>query len=223
MPFICQRRSDIPDGVLQVLDIRPNTSQRSLIYEPPGQTKYVNRAVTDTVATSGAGPIQTVAEARGLAAYLMDRVENTDTGAALTAAQANGIAAAIQARVDAAESLTLANINTLINDAAGVAGSDLDGTLGDSTGSVMDVLRICAGGEYVLPAGSVVEDGGNDFVAEVAGSFTEGQYRETYQTGSLRISLGEGALSRLAGADFEYKESTGAAVVVYDNDGTLLP
>lgn len=223
MPFICQRRTDIPDGVLQVLDLRPNTSQRNLIYEPPGQTKYVNRAVTDTVVTSGAGPIVTVAAYEGLAAYLIDRVENTGGGGspALTAAEANSIAAAIQARCDAGQTLQLADINTLINAPAGVSGSDLDGTLGNSTGSVADILRILAGAEYVVPAGSQVETGANAFDATVRGAFTAGQYRETYQTGALEISIGEGHLSELIDSGWEYLGTAGAALVVYDDDGTI--
>lgn len=223
MPFICQRRTDIPDGVLQVLDLRPNTSQRNLIYEPPGQTKYVNRCASDAVATSGAGPITTVAEYKGLAAYLIDRVENSGAGGdpALTAAEANSIAAAIQARCDAGSTLELADINTLINAPAGVSGSDLDGTLGNSTGTVADILRILAGGEYVVPAGTQVEDGANAFDATVSGAFTSGQYRETYSTGSLAISFGEGALSELTAGTFEYLGTAGAALVVYADDGTL--
>lgn len=223
MPFIAQRRTDIPDGVLQVLDLRPNTSQRNLIYEPPGQTKYVNRAVTDTVATTGAGPITTSAEYKGLAAYLIDRVENSGAGGdpALTADEANDIAAALQLRVDNGQSLELSDINAAINTPAGVSGSDLDGQLGNSTGTVEDVLRILAGGEYVVPAGTQVETAGNAFDATIAGAFTTGQYRETYSTGSLAISFGEGALSELTAATFEYLGTAGAAVVVYNDDGTL--
>lgn len=220
MPYICVIRDDIPEGTLQILDLKPYTTQTGYAQEPVGQSKYVNRVVNDTVATSGANPVTTAAEYKGLAAYLLDRVENTSTGAALTAAQANGIAEAIIARMDDGGSLTLSDINALINAEQGVSGSDLDGTLGNSTGSVRDVLKILAGGEYVLPAGVVLESGGA-FNATISGSFTAGQYRETYNTGSLRISWNEGALATCRSSSFSYKGVSGAAVVVYDDDGSL--
>jgi hypothetical protein len=220
MPFICQIRTDIPEGTLQVLDLRPNTSQRSLIYEPPGQTKYLRRLQNDTVATSGAGPIVTVAAYKGLAAYLIDNVEDTDNAnAALTAAFANAIAAAIIAALDAGGPVTIAVVNAAIQASTGGTAT-LTG--GDSTATLEGVLKILAGAEYVLPAGSQVEDGANDFDATVSGSFTGGQYRATYSHGALNISLGEGDLSVLTDATFDYAGTAGAACVVLDDDGTVL-
>ena len=74
MPFICLARTDIQDGVLQILDLQPNTSQANDSVDPPGQTKYVNETQNDVVATTGAGPITTNAQYDGLAAYLIDNV-----------------------------------------------------------------------------------------------------------------------------------------------------
>lgn len=219
MPHICLIRSDIPDGILQVLDLLPNSSQYSLIYDPPPQTKYVNRATNDTVVTTGAGPITTNADYRGLAAYLIDNVENTGSaGEALTATEANTIAAALIARMDSGLPLAEADINSVIQ--ATAAGSGIG--IGDSTATVEGVLRVLAGAEYLLPVGSTVEDGSNDFVDTPAGAFTEGVFRQTFETGALTISLGEGELSEFSDSSFVYAESAGAAVAVYADDGTLL-
>jgi len=80
MPYICLARTDIPDGTVQILDLMPNTSQRSLIYEPPGQTRYINRAVNETPQATPTGTVQ--ADFNGLSAYLADRVEPGGTGIA---------------------------------------------------------------------------------------------------------------------------------------------
>lgn len=74
MPYIVMKRSDIPNGTLQVLDLDPNESQRNLVTDPPGQTKYVNAVQNDTVVTSGTAPIVMHREARGLAAWLITNV-----------------------------------------------------------------------------------------------------------------------------------------------------
>ncbi len=220
MPFICQIRTDIPEGTLQVLDLRPNTSQRSLIYEPPPQTKYLRRVQNDTVATSGSGPIVTLGAAKGLAAYLIDNVEDTDNGdTALTAARANAIAASLISTLDGGGAVTAAVVDAAIQ---AETGGTATLTGGDSTATLADVLKVLAGAEYVLPAGSQVEDGSNDFDATASGAFTDGQYRATYSHGALNISLGEGDLSVLTDSSFEYAGVTGAACVVLDDDGSLL-
>lgn len=81
MPFIVLKRSDIPPGTLQVLDLQPNESQRNLIYDPPGQTKYVNPVENDQVVVEVIGAIgQLHRSYRGLAAWFITNV-NDGTGA----------------------------------------------------------------------------------------------------------------------------------------------
>jgi len=213
MPFICKIRTDIADGVLQILDLTPNSSQRNLIYEPAGQTKYVGRVVSGTVALNGTAVAKTVS---GLAAYLLDNVIDGVSGVTITPAVANDGAAGLIAILDAGGVLDLAAINADLI-ATGGAGAATDITAGGSTGTVAGVLQVLAGGQYTLPAGSVV--GGLAAGAEL-GSF--GAVRHTYESGSLNISLGEGHLSEFADANYSYKGVTGAAVVVYADDGTLL-
>ena len=81
MPYIIMKRNDIPDGTLQVLDMEPNVSQRNLVVDPPGQTKYVNAVENETVVLTGAGPVVMHREASGLAAWFVTNV-NDGSGAA---------------------------------------------------------------------------------------------------------------------------------------------
>jgi hypothetical protein len=159
---------------LQILDLVPNTSLRNGALDGPGQTGYTPWTnLNDVVTLIGVGPIVTSGVSYGLRAYLVDRVENSGAAGdpALTAAQLATIATAILTRVEGGLPLTLTDINTAINLAAGVSGSDLNGTLGNSTGSVEDVLRILAGEVYRLPTASQVEDGANAFDATIRGAF----------------------------------------------------
>ena len=172
--YICLARNDLGDSNLQILDLAPNSSQRNLIYDGQGETGYVTHYFqNDVVTLAGAGPITSQAAiTQGLQAYLVDNVENTGGGGiALTSAELVTITAAIMVRVAGALPLALANINTAINTPAGVNGSDLNGVLGNSVGTVEQVLRILSGEVYELPASSAVEDGGNNFVAAAAGAF----------------------------------------------------
>lgn len=224
--FICMRRSDVPNGTLQVLDLVPRSDTRVFPYTArDGQTKYVRRGTNSTVVTSGAGPIVTVGTLTGLGAYLIDNVESGGLGAgvlALTATQANTIATALQARVDAGSSMTLADVNATIQ--ATVADTELTSAGGSlSTGSLEELLRICAGAPYTVPAGSEVETVGN-VKSTVKGSFGT-DYRETYETGAFTLSLVEGHLERMRNAAFEVGAglAAGAAVVCYDASGNVLP
>lgn len=213
MPYIAMIRSDIPNGTLQVLDLYPNTSLRNSIYDPQGQTKYVNRVVNDTVAALSANA--TVATYTGLAAYLLDHVQDNVTNITITVTVANAAALAFIAQMDASSAL---DVNAALV-VAGGAGAGTTLTSSGGTGTITDVLKILAGGEYVLPSGSVV---GGLAAAAGLGSFTTGQYRNTYDSFALNISIGEGQLAGYMSAGFEYGGTTGAAIVVYDDTGALM-
>lgn len=82
MPFIVLKRDDIPRATLQVLDLKPNTSQRNQIIDPPGQTKYVNPVLNERVAvrgTLGADPVISHVASRGLSAWFLAAI-NDGTG-----------------------------------------------------------------------------------------------------------------------------------------------
>lgn len=175
--YIVLARNDLDDSLLQVLDLKPNAtpSKGSRIYDgaPQGgyQTFFYADGVNGDVVTAGAGPITIDGDVYGLSAYLIDHVENTGSaGEALTAAEANNIRDAILGEVALGNALTLADINALIVAEIG-AGNDLDGTLGNSTGSVEEVLRILAGERYKMPDATQVEDGGKLFTQAVGGFF----------------------------------------------------
>jgi len=214
MPFICKIRTDIPATVLQVLDLLPNSSQRNLIYDPLGQTKYIERATNDTVVVAAN---VTQAAYDGVAAWLIDAIEDSGDGGALTATEANTIAAALIARLDLGLDMDTASVNAVIQ--ATVAASGIG--LGASVGTLLELLQILAGGEYVVPAGTSADPGAGNYKGSAAGAFTTGQYLQTRQSGALDISLGDGHLAEFTAATYEYLSVTGAALVVLNDDGTV--
>ena len=107
--------------------------------------------------------------------------------------------------------------------AATAANTELTSAGGSaSTGVLTDLLKILAGGEFVLPAGSVTETPTGTFDPTAKGSFTTGQYRNTYDGFALSASLGEGALSQFVASTYEYGGTTGAALVVYSDLGAVM-
>jgi hypothetical protein len=120
MPYIILKRDDIPAGILQILDLDPNTSQRNLTIDPPGQTKYVNPVQNDTVVTfqpgGGGTPISTFREVNGLAGWF---ITNVDDG---TGAAATGNITIAAGNVAAGNSVTI--------DASAIGGPNLTFTFG---------------------------------------------------------------------------------------------
>lgn len=222
--YLIMRRQDVPDGVLQVLDLWPNTSSKNYIYPPGlGQTKYINNIPRDAV-TGGvttADPVTATRDLTGLAAYLID---NVDTGAGaggapLTGPEADAAATSLATRVLNGLALEIADVNAVL--AAQVAGSSLDG--GGSTGSLVDLLAVMAGRPYLVPAGAEIGDGGGVF-AGPAGEFPEdAAYKPIYDTGYFKVSLASGNLSLMTGPDFVYTDPNlpFPGVSVYAADGTI--
>lgn len=224
MPYIIMRRTDIPNGVLQVDDLKPNDSQRNYTLDPPGQSGYVRDIPTsDTVVTTGAGPILMLRDACGLAAYLIDNVEDS-SGTALTAAVANASAADMIAKAQSGTALTLAEVNlslTANGVADATAGTGL--TAGTSTGVLTELLSIMSGAKYQLPAGSEVEDAGNLFNPTRLGFFaTTPGVKNILATGAFNVSNGAGDLFNYKRADFEYNNVLGPAILVLADNGVVL-
>lgn len=221
MPYICLARTDIPDGQVQILDLKPNSSQRSLIYDGDGQTRYVNRAQNAIVRFNAVGVTNGVVD--GLTAYLVDRVE--PAGGSWTPANQAAVSAGILARLDAGQSMTLAWVNAIIQVTFGA--SDLDGAGSASTGVLTELLSILAGRGYRLGTGFTKGPGGV-WDATQRGSFTtpvlvfdtvmsHGEWRpvniggdteqrevkgirHTIETGDYLISLATGDLSEFNAA-----------------------
>jgi hypothetical protein len=166
MPYICLARTDIPDGQVQILDLKPNSSQRSLIYEPEGQTRYVNRVENAGLVFTATGA--THGNTDGLSAYLVDRVE--PAGGSWTPANQATVSAGLLNRLDAGLALALADVNTVIQVTFG--GSDLDGAGSNSTGVLTELLSILSGRGYRLGAGFIKGPGGV-WDATQRGAFTE--------------------------------------------------
>lgn len=223
MPFICERRTDIPNGVLQVSDLWPNKSKTWGGGNPVAQgPRYLRQPVSETVVTTANADQRTITnEVSGLAAYLIANIENQAGGTpALTATEANTIAAALLTRMRTGAAMAEANVNTVI--AATVAASGFG--VGNSTGGIMELLSILSGREYTLPAGYEVQDAGAAFVPMVNNDtyFNEDTYTYLLGTDSVLISANAGVLSKLSSATFSYGGTTGAAVVVYDDTGAVF-
>lgn len=77
MPRIVLKRDDLPEGLLQIEDLKPNTSQRNIPYQPVGQSGYGQLPDTNSVSLTGAGPITVVDEVTGLQAYLIANIPTT--------------------------------------------------------------------------------------------------------------------------------------------------
>lgn len=226
--YVCLKRTDIPQGTLQLLDLWPQESQRAGVYTPPGQTKYLRIYQNESVTVHADGGLNRYVSSttKGLAAYLIDTVEAGGIGAgidAFTATQANDAAAAIIAISTAGTILRLQEVDAALNGI--VAQSELTTSGGSlSIGSLSEVLRILSGDEYVVPGGSMIATGvgGGTFVPTKAGAFTTGVYRQLYTTSSFVLSNAVGQLSKLKAATFEYDGTTGSAVAVYSETGTVL-
>lgn len=220
--FVCMRRADIPCGTLQVLDLEPNESLRNLVYTTPGQTKYLRQPQSDTVVTHAAGAdIVTNAEYRGVAAYLIDHVvasgvaPGIGTGA-MTAANANTAATNLITRMRNGLAMAVSDVNTVLS--AVVANTGL--ATGGSSGTILGLLAVLSGAEYVVPAGTAVQTGANKNAA--SGAFDATTYRQLYNTSSFILSNAVGRLATMKLATFDYDGTAAAAVVCYSLAGALL-
>jgi hypothetical protein len=222
MPYIIMRRTDIPNGVLQVDDLKPNDSQRNYTLDPPGQSGYVRDIPTEVpVLTTGAGPILTVRDSCGLGSYFVDNVEDFPAGTGLTAAVGNAAAVLVIGRAEGGLSLTLADVNAALIAAGAGATTDLEGNA--STGLLTEVLSILSGAKYQLPAGSEVALAAAAFNPARQGFFaTLPGVKNILATGAFNVSNGAGDLFNYKRADFEYNGVIGPALTVLADNGAVL-
>lgn len=219
-------RQDLEGVGLQIVDLKPNSSQFVPAYEPAPQSGYISFCPqNDTIAYTVAGGVDTMTAAyKGLAAYLADNVEDEDnSNIVLTPARANAIAVAIIAAAKAGTALTAAAINALIQAATGGAVSTLTG----NTGTVLDVMRILAGEVYLVPAGAAISgagSGGHAWAGTVRGSFiasgTSGYrgIRSMHATSALSLSVAAGNLSKVMSSSFLFNNPS----ETYGGSGTAL-
>jgi len=236
--YIALNRNDLPDNLLQFVDVTPNTSQMrgNHTHGPSGagQTGYITYTPQNVLpVTAGAGPFTMDGDTMGLAAYIFGNVEDVFGGNITPVpADALAIADAILARSMGGLALALADINTLIVATLG-AGADLDGAGAGSasTGSVDDVLRVLSGEVYQIDDGTTVAGIGGAFVGGV-GAFvatTHAHYRPRryyFESGSLAVSVLTGQLSKLDVATYSWlnpSNTYGAAGTALFTDRTHIP
>jgi hypothetical protein len=219
----------------------------------PDTTAVTALAAGDPDGTGGNDHNVTAATEYGLAAYLRDRV-NVNPGTLDRAATPTEALDSAEAIVDAyigGGALTLTAINVILNANMAGADNDLEGTAGDSFGTVEDVLRILSGEVYCVPANTVLEltagpvfrslaertaaIGANtanyfaqgSFIEYTAGDSTFRGVRRMYVTGALQISLGEGILSHLTDPTFVldnplFTYGAGGTAQLLDAAGTVI-
>jgi len=226
--FLIMRRTDIPSGTLQVVDLWPNTSSRNQIYTPgPGQTGYIHNIPQPLIAAgvTAGPPLVAAVDLTGVAAYLIGNIDTTGvaTSAVFSGTEADTAAAALVVIAQAGTILDLAAVNVVL--AAVVGGTSLTG--GGSTGVLSELLSVLAGNQYVIPAGAAISDCAGDFDGG-AGAFVQGTYTPLYDIGRFKVSNLNGNISLLKSANFTYDNvlgvpTTGSAVGVYDETGTVFP
>jgi len=107
-------------------------------------------------------------------------------------------------------------------------GVDVSLTGGDSTATVLDVLRILSGVTYTVPAGTIVQVVVSTFNPQAdpeafnTAGFGDGVKDILDSDGAFYISLAEGQLAGFTSSAFTYLGVTGSALVVYDNEGLVL-
>ena len=74
MPYICLAQ-DLDDGIVQILDLDPDSSQRHPVMDPAGATRYVNRPDTHISSVQIDTGVLTEDSLGGVGAYLLDLVE----------------------------------------------------------------------------------------------------------------------------------------------------
>lgn len=220
--FLIMQRTDIPDGVLQVVDLWPNTSSKNYIYPPGlGQTGYIHN-IPDAAADGsvGAGPTFTVtADVTGVSAYLLAVIDTGAGagGAPFTGAEADAATAGLVAIANAGTVLDAAAVDAVL--AGVVGGTSLAG--GGSLGTLSELLSVMAGNVWRIPAGEDLAVGGVKVAAQV-GNFEAGVYTQLYDIGQFLVSNLNGNVSLLKDPSFFYDNTAGAAITVYSATGTIL-
>ena len=218
--YIYRLRTDI-DGVAQITDLLPNTSRRAFSYQKNPQSGYLPAATDNNQVEFLANP--TASAVTGLAAYILDVTNDEVTGFQIAAATADLCAADLIALGDAGSAIDETAINNIFVTTRGMGAGTLpypssSGAGAASVGTFAGLMQAICGAVYTLPAGSTVDPG----AATVQEGSFNGTFRQLYQTGAFNISLGEGDLATYSAATFSYESATGAALVVYGDDGTAL-
>jgi len=201
MPYICLTRSDIPDGTLQILDLLPNASLRHPGYDPPAQTRYINRVQNEALALVNG---VSYGVKNGLAAYILDRVEpgGLQFGSAEVDLDAPG--AVLAGDIIAIGGVPFTATDGLYDPALQEFYSDVGGGSDETVmaNSLIDAvndpasqaLLLAAGGTCTASAGGSLGAGEVTLTADTAGA--TGALTLTESTAGARIDISEDHLSR---------------------------
>lgn len=208
---------------VQITDLFPHKTQSSAVLTPNFQgPQYLyahSRSLTEAVAVAANADndIETSAEYSGLAAYILATIESA-AGASLLVVTAGGIATDIIARMRAGQSLTETDINTIIDDLEPGAGL----AVGDSFGSVLEILQIVSGYKvFTLPAGTIVEVAAGDFNDAVLAVAVDAGFSDPTDASSLFTKFYDSFYLSARSGQLK-KAQTANLVVCYADDGSLI-
>ena len=214
MPYICMSRSDVPNGTVQVLDLFPNSSQRNLIYDGAGQTRYINRANTSACTNSG-GAIYGATlgqDAIGLGAYLADTLDSDGAGTQLTTAQIASAVEDVMGLVDNAQAVTAVSI---INSIQGATYSGVVYAAGATVAanfSLENLLKVLAGAHYKIAKGTTLvhdsSQGAFIFHTKKTNLSSAETVTKSYDGDEFQVSLNDGHIAGLATATKLYGRSS---------------
>jgi hypothetical protein len=188
----------------------------------------------------GAANANVTSEANyGLAAYLRERVHVNPGGAntSMTNAEADAIVTAILARVNSGLSLTLANVNVILNANLGGADNFLDGTTAaalaassTSFGTLREVLKILEGHVYKTPINTIIEDNVAVWQGKAARDvlIAAATVPATWSSQGAFVAVGDddpaylGMVNRADTTAFRASASGGALRKLHDDNFTLL-
>lgn len=163
LAYLITTRRDLGHIFPYLFDLRPDGLYRSPTVTPPGQTRHLPEppvaAGTPLLTYAMDGSATATVDLRGLSAWAIDNIQNRDGGKslALTDAQAAYFEVAILKRVEAAQSLTVADVDAVLNKVPGVTGSSaFPSATSKSTGSIDGLLRVISDHTYLVPAGAKV-------------------------------------------------------------------
>ena len=209
MPYICMSRDDVADGTIQVLDLFPNSSQRNLIYDGEGQTRYINRATTSSCINDG-GYIYGATkgqDAFGLGAYLADTLDSDGGGAQLTTAQIASAVEDVMGLVDNALAVTAVSIIASIQGGT-YSASAIGAASVAANFSLENLLKVLAGAHYKIAKGTLLvhDTSQGAFVFHTAKTNLSSAETvvKSYDGDEFQLSLNSGHIAGLATATALY-------------------
>ena len=194
MPYIFVIRDDIPAGVLQsALDLRPNTSQRSLVYDGPGQTGYRVQPAYGAAAALSSGA--TAAEASGLGAWLQDNISSSAGTAAVGSITTVAVASLLDGETftidDGENSVTFEFVVTAgVAVTAGNVAVDVSGdtTADDVRDTIIPLINASALNVTAASGGAGTVDLTNDNQNQPLADQNNGNNAETVANGTFAIT-----------------------------------